>query len=123
LAPRDAIAAFFAEVVSRSLGDRDRKGCMLVNAALDVAPHDPDFQTIVAGVLMRIEAFFLGCIEAGQADGSITPSLPPENLAQHLLGVLMGLRVLARVRPERALLEGIVTTSLTLLDRTDIRAG
>lgn len=119
LAPRDAIAAFFAEVLSRSLGDHDRKGCMLVNAALDVAPHDADFQTIVAGVLMRIEAFFLGCIEAGQADGSITPSLPPENLAQHLLGVLMGVRVLARVRPERALLAGIVATSLTLLDRTD----
>jgi TetR/AcrR family transcriptional repressor of nem operon len=119
LRPREAIAGFFAEVLARSLGDRDCKGCMLVNAALDTAPHDPDFRTAVAGVLSQIEAFFLGCIETGQADGSITRSLPPENLARHLLGVLMGVRVLARVRPERDLLEGIVATSLTLLDRAD----
>jgi TetR/AcrR family transcriptional regulator, transcriptional repressor for nem operon len=37
-------------------------------------------------------------------------------LAQHLLGVLMGVRVLARVRPERALLEGVINTVLLSLD-------
>jgi TetR/AcrR family transcriptional repressor of nem operon len=119
LTPREAISAFFTEILTRSLGDRDHKGCMLVNAALDVASHDPDFQTIVAGVLIRIEAFFLGCVQAGQANGSITRSLPAETLAQHLLAVLMGVRVLARVRPEPALLEGTVAAALTLLDRTD----
>lgn len=116
LAPREAIAAFFAEIVARSLADRERKGCMLVNAALDVAPHDPDFRRLVAEVLVEIEAFFLGRLKAGQADGSITRSLPAATLAHHLLGVLMGLRVLARVRPERDLLEGVVAPSLALLD-------
>lgn len=116
LPPRDAIGAFFAEILKRSLGDRDRKGCMLVNAALDVAPHDPDFRKVVAEVLVRIEAFFLTNVKAGQADGTITRSLSAECLSRHLLGVLMGIRVLARVRPERALLEGVVTPSLALLD-------
>ena len=41
LPPLRAIEAFFEEIVKRSLNDRDRKGCMLVNAALDGAPHDP----------------------------------------------------------------------------------
>ena len=115
LPPRSGIEAFFEEIVKRSLSDRDRKGCMLVNAALDVAPHDPEFRKIVATVLMRIEAFFLSCIKSGQADGTVTRSLPAETLAQNLLGVLMGIRVLARVRPERALLEGVVAPALTLL--------
>jgi TetR/AcrR family transcriptional repressor of nem operon len=88
---------------------------MLVNAALDVAPHDPGFREVVAQVLSRIETFFLKCVETGQADGSITRSLAAATLAQNLLGVLMGLRVLARVRPERALLEGVVAPSLALL--------
>src|SRR6201987_2099434 len=44
LPPRQAIEAFFEDIVKRSLNDRDRKGCMLVNAALDVAPHDPAFR-------------------------------------------------------------------------------
>ena len=115
LPPREAIASFFAEILKRSLDDKQHKGCMLVNAALDVAPNDPDFQKIVAGVLGRIEAFFLGCVRAGQADGTIARSLPAESLAHHLLGVLMGVRVLARVRPERTLLEGVVSTALALL--------
>ncbi len=117
LAPREAIGAFFAEIVRRSLDDRQHKGCMLVNAALDVAPNDPGFQRIVAAVLIRVEQFFLGRIEAGQADRTITRSLAAKTLARHLLGVLMGVRVLARVRPERPLLDGVVSGALALLDR------
>lgn len=116
LAPREAIGAFFDEVVHRSLNDRDHKGCLLVNSALEVAPHDPEFQKIVAGVLDRIERFFLDCITKGQADGTIARSMPGDILARHLLGVLMGVRVLARARPERALLEGVVAPALAWLD-------
>jgi TetR/AcrR family transcriptional repressor of nem operon len=121
LPPRQAIEAFFEDIVKRSLNDRDRKGCMLVNAALDVAPHDPAFRKIVAEVLIGIEAFFLACVRAGQADSTITRSLPAETLARNLLGVLMGIRVLARVRPERALLEDVAAAALALL-RVEPRA-
>jgi TetR/AcrR family transcriptional repressor of nem operon len=119
LAPREAIGGFFAEILERSLGDRQHKGCMLVNAALDVAPHDPEFRKSVAGALVAIELFFVERVEAGQADGTITRSVRAQDLARHLLGVLAGVRVLARVRPERALLEGAVAVAMTLLDRPD----
>jgi TetR/AcrR family transcriptional regulator, transcriptional repressor for nem operon len=122
LPPRQAIEAFLEDIVKRSLNDRDRKGCMLVNAALDVAPHDPAFRKVVAEVLIGIEAFFLACVTAGQANGTVTRSLSAETLSQNLLGVLMGIRVLARVRPERALLEGVVAPVLVLL-RIDAGAG
>jgi TetR/AcrR family transcriptional regulator, transcriptional repressor for nem operon len=115
LAPRQAIEAFFEEILARSLGDRQHKGCMLVNGALEVAAHDPDFQKFLAGVLIHIEAFFFNCVQAGQGDGTITRFLSAETLARHLLGALMGLRILARVRPEQALLEGIVAGALALL--------
>lgn len=117
LPPREAISGFLAEIVRRSLEDPQHRGCMLVNAALDTAPDDPEFQAIVAAVLVRIEGFFLDQVRAGQDDGVITRSLSAEHLARHLLGVLMGVRVLARVRPERPLLEGIVSAALILLDR------
>jgi TetR/AcrR family transcriptional regulator, transcriptional repressor for nem operon len=115
LPPLPAIEAFFEDIVKRSLNDRDWKGCMLVNAALDVAPHDPAFRKAVAEVLIGIEAFFLACVGAGQADGTITRSLPAKTLSQNLLGVLMGIRVLARVRPEPTLLKNVVAPALALL--------
>ncbi|WP_444979312.1 TetR/AcrR family transcriptional regulator [Ancylobacter defluvii] len=121
--PRAAIGAFFAEILKRSLSDPDHKGCMLVNAALEVAPHDTEFNDEVAGVLALIEAFFLGRVAAGQADGTITATLAAEDLARHLLGVLMGVRVLARVRPERAMLEGVISGAFALLDGGADRAA
>jgi TetR/AcrR family transcriptional regulator, transcriptional repressor for nem operon len=122
LPPRAAIAAFFDEILRRSLGDREHKGCLLVNSALEMAPHDAEFRKIIASVLNRIEKFFLRCIKAGQANGAITRSTRAENLARHLLAVLMGVRVLARVRPERALLEGAVGPALAMLDGLDRKA-
>jgi TetR/AcrR family transcriptional repressor of nem operon len=116
LPPREAIRAFFDDILSRSINDRERKGCLLVNSALEMAPHHPEFKQTIAETLKRIESFFLACVEKGQADGSITSPRPAVGLAQHLLGVLMGIRVLARVRPERALLNGAIGTALTSLD-------
>jgi TetR/AcrR family transcriptional repressor of nem operon len=116
LPPRDAIRAFFEDILRRSLRDRERKGCMIVNCALEMAPHDKEFRETIVETLGRLEAFFLNCVERGQADGTITSAVPAVGLAQHLLGVLMGVRVLARVRPERPLLEGVINTALAFLD-------
>jgi TetR/AcrR family transcriptional regulator, transcriptional repressor for nem operon len=119
LSPLQAIKAFFAEIVERSLGDEDLKGCMLVNSALEVAPHDPEFQQVVAGVLVKIEAFFGRCVTAGQATGEISSAQPADDLARLLLGVLLGIRVLARARPEPELLIGLVRPVLAILDKHD----
>ncbi|MGY2074206.1 TetR/AcrR family transcriptional regulator, partial [Pseudomonas reactans] len=39
LPPREAVLAFFDEIIERSLSDPEHKGCFIVNAALEVAPH------------------------------------------------------------------------------------
>ncbi|MEZ2130210.1 MULTISPECIES: TetR/AcrR family transcriptional regulator [unclassified Sinorhizobium] len=114
--PREAIAAFFNEIITRSLEDEKRKGCMLVNSALELAPHDPEFQRVIAGVLVQVEAFFRRCVERGQADGSISSSQTADDMARMLLGMLLGIRVLARTRPERSLLEGLVRPAFALID-------
>ena len=116
LPPRQAIEAFFAEIVDHSLTDEEVKCCMLVNAALAGIPDDPTFAGFVADALGEIEGFFRRMAEKGQRDGSITGASIPEDIARHLLGVLMGLRVLARSRPETVLLNGLVRTALTSLD-------
>lgn len=116
LPPRRAIGAFFEEIIERSLSDPKRKGCLLVNTALEVAPHDSEFEQVVANVLVQIEIFFRECIERGQRDGTISQTQPAEDLARLIVGAHLAIRVLARCRPERALMEGLVRPILTLLD-------
>ncbi len=114
--PRELIGAFFEEIIECSLGDKQRKGCMLVNSALELAPHDREFQKVIAGVLVEGEKFFRRLIGAGQKDGTIATSQPADDLARLLLGVFLSIRVLARVRPERELLEGLARPVFALLD-------
>ena len=76
LPPLTAIRAFFEEIIDRSVDDEQRRGCMLVNAALELAPYDAEFQELVAEELSFIEAFFRRCVDAGQKDGTIAGALP-----------------------------------------------
>src|SRR5271155_62686 len=91
LPPREAIGAFFREIIERSLKDRQRKGCMLVNSALEMAPHDREFQKIVADILVEVEMFFRRLVQAGQRNGSVSRSEPADDLARLLLGALLGI--------------------------------
>ncbi len=115
LPPREAIVAFFEEIIRLTVQDAQRKGCMIVNTALELAPHDADFQQLLERILEDIEAFFLRCVEAGQAEGTIAPELAAVDTARMLFAVLLGLRVLARVRPRRELLEGAVRPALAMI--------
>lgn len=115
LLPFPAIRTFFDEIVERSVTDKQRRGCMLVNSALELAPYDPEFQKLVAQEMIFIEAFFRRCIEAGQKDGTISAIRPAAELAKLLLSVLLGIRVLARTRPQRAVLEDAAKGVLELL--------
>jgi TetR/AcrR family transcriptional repressor of nem operon len=114
--PKEAIRAFLAEIVERSLKDPDRKGCLLVNSALDVAPHDAEIGMIVAGYLDELRAFFRRNVEAAQRTGQAPRALDAEETASHLLGVLAGIRVLARTGARRKVLEGVARPALALLE-------
>lgn len=116
LTPKQAIRAFVGEIVDSSLDDRDRRGCFLINSALEIAPHDPTLAREIAARLGDIEAFFRRCIVAAQTDGTAPPDRKPRDLARLLLGVILGIRVLARTNPGRALLEGMARPALALLD-------
>ncbi len=116
LPPKQAVRRFLEEILERSVNDRERRGCFLINSALEVAPHDKKLGALIADRLAEIEAFFYRSIKAAQARGTVPRDRIAKDLARLLLGVLLGIRVLARSRPERALLEGVARPALALLD-------
>jgi TetR/AcrR family transcriptional repressor of nem operon len=116
LPPKQAVRSFLAEIICASVSDRERRGCFLINSALEVAPHDAKLGAVIADRLGEIEAFFRRSIKAAQAQGTVPPERNAKDLARLLLGALLGIRVLARVNPDRALLEGVARPALALLD-------
>jgi TetR/AcrR family transcriptional repressor of nem operon len=110
-----AIDTFFKDIVHYSLKDKNRKGCLLVNSTLELGDDDTELKEVVSDVFGEIEAFFNRAIARGQEQGELSTGLPATDLARLLLGALLGIRVLARVRPNRALLEGIARSALLVL--------
>ena len=104
--PRRAILAAFDEVIAATL-DGSRDGCLLVNTALEMSPHDDEIAAVVSKALEEMEAFFRTMVQRGQAAGEISPALDATETAQGLLALLAGLRVLSRSRPEEALMRGV----------------
>jgi TetR/AcrR family transcriptional regulator, transcriptional repressor for nem operon len=115
LAGKAALHCFFAEIIEHSIGDRQRKGCFLVNSALEVGPHDADCRAVIAEQFAEIEGFFKRCILAGQADRTVSADVDAGDTARLFLGLLLGVRVLARTKPDRDVLEGVVRPALALL--------
>ena len=113
---KSAIHMFLHELIERSVNDKERRGCLIVNSALEISPHDVELRGVIASYLREIEMFFRRCLDHAQQAGDIGSHVDPEDTARHFLGIVLGIRVAARSRPERALLEGMVRPSLALLD-------
>jgi len=121
--PKQAIRGFIEEIIRRSLADSRRRGCFLVNSAMEVAPHDRGLRSVIAARLGELEAFFRRCVIAAQRNGSVPAERNPVELARLLLGVVLGIRVLARTNPDSALLHGLARPALALLERSPRTGG
>ncbi|HVJ40117.1 MAG TPA: TetR/AcrR family transcriptional regulator [Dongiaceae bacterium] len=116
VSPARAITAFFHEIIERSVSDQEQRGCMLVNSAVEASPRDAHFRAALAAELALIENFFRDRFIAAQRSGEIPVTHSADDAASQLLALLLGIRVLARVRPERELLTAALRQTLKLLD-------
>ena len=114
-AGKTAIVEAFGEVIAAALDGGSRDGCLLVNTALELSPHDEAVAEIVSTGLRQVETFFHDMIKAGQALGEIPLSVDPAATSQALLSLFIGLRVLTRSRPEKALFKSIARQAEAML--------
>lgn len=94
--PVTAIERLFDTMIADSAADPDKKGCMIVNTALELPCHDADTGALICAALGDFEAFFRRQIRQGQERGAIAAGVDPDQTAKALLAMVVGLRVLAR---------------------------
>ncbi|MFI6039230.1 TetR/AcrR family transcriptional regulator [Streptomyces sp. NPDC051315] len=88
------VLRFLAEM---DLGDPDRRGCMAVNTAAELAGADEAAAVLVRRMFDRTEGAFRALIEEGQRAGEIAPERDPVALGSLLLTTVVGMRLMARV--------------------------
>lgn len=114
--PRRAIIALFDEICDRVSKGEEQNGCYIVNTALEMSPHDITVARIVNRIFAYVEKnFFRKMILQGQASGEISQAVVPDTTSRTLLSLLIGLRVLSRNRPDKALLHSFKVQVAALL--------
>ncbi len=94
--PLDSIQVLFDGLVAESIADEEKRGCFLVNTALELPNHTDDIGEMVTSALHDFESFFVRRVLSGQENGEISKELNAEDAAKSLLSQVVGLRVLAR---------------------------
>lgn len=113
--PVAAIALFFDFMVDECTADKDKKGCFLVNTALDLPNLDEDIADIIKAAMADIEAFFGHQIQRGQASGQLSTDIDTDLAAKALLSSVISIRVMARGVFDKAGLSAIRTHALSVL--------
>lgn len=93
---RDLVRQLLLRIVQDELSDAGRRGCLVANAALELAGHDEAVAEMVAGNFQRLQKALEKLILRGQQEGDITDSKKPRALARFVLNTVQGLRVLGK---------------------------
>ncbi len=105
----------FQTQVDALLSDPARRGCFLVNASLETAPHDRAVNVIVQSALQEFEEGLYRLLIKAQVAGELALRHDPHQLAHFLLGTFISIRVLARDQ-QRSVLNDIVKTALLVFN-------
>jgi TetR/AcrR family transcriptional repressor of nem operon len=113
---KEAIKKLLGLTTSELIKDKQHKGCFLVNAAVEIAPHDKEINTVVCENDKEIENFFFKAIKKGQASGEIPEKHNARALARFIINTVKGIRVGAKSGTDKKMLDDIVGIALSVLD-------
>jgi len=110
------ISNFFHSILDIA-GDKERlSGCMSVNEAIELAPHDTQFRELVEADFQKVEDAFFETITIGITQGSITSKEDARVLARFLVVSLHGLHVMNRAGSnQQRIIDAIAIILKTLL--------
>ena len=111
----DKIEALLVEIVDDAASAEGQRGCLTVNALLELSLHDKDIARKLRGYNAELRKAFAWLLKDAQTEGDVDPAQDPNELASFVVNNLWGMRVMCKSRPDRGSLEAIVNGVLSAL--------
>ena len=113
---RHAIETYFRMIIADARAPEFSHGCMSINQAVEMGPHDPEVRGRVEEDFLHFENALTRTIERGQADGSVKSTKNARELARLLVLAFPGFQVMVRAGGDRAWLDDALRLLLSNLD-------
>jgi TetR/AcrR family transcriptional repressor of nem operon len=98
------------------VGDKQQKGCFLVNAEVEVAPHDQEVSKLVCQNEQQMETSFFQVIKKGQESGEIKNTQDALVLAKFIFNAVKGMQVTAKSSADATSFGNIIKLTVAVLD-------
>ncbi|MEU8345241.1 transcriptional regulator, TetR family [Actinomadura meyerae] len=111
-----AVRALIEDYAADAARDRPRRGCLVVNTAVELAARDADAARLVEASWSFLEASLTSALTRARAQGELPPGKDPRSLARLLLVLFQGMRVLGRTPADEGRIRDATREALALFD-------
>jgi TetR/AcrR family transcriptional repressor of nem operon len=121
--PLQGVIAFIRQLGEEVINDQNRRGCFLVNTALEMSPHNERIRKQVNKQLGAIEASILAALASADESGELPRRYTPAVLAKHIMVNIWGVRVLGQTTTDKQAIRESLNILLSLFDPPQIESG
>lgn len=114
--PKEQLAAFFERLIDRSMDNaKERRGCLIANTAVELAPFDPKVASRVEASLLDMENRFYSFLLRAHKEGALKGKRNLRELSRFLVGVKQGLHIMAKTAVDRKTLQDVYQVALSAI--------
>ncbi len=110
------IRRFIAAMLEFGLSDPQRRGCLITNTVMELAPHEQDIARKVAGRFQMAEEAFFTLLTRAQQEGELAKGKDPRALARVLVTMMQGTIVMIKAGTPAEQVRHTAATALSILD-------
>lgn len=107
---------FVLGMIEGALADPQRRGCLIANTVMELAPHEKDIAGKVSQALKLGEDAFFGLLSRAKKQGELTPNKDPRTLARFLSTMMQGTIVMIKAGASAKQIRQTADTALSVLD-------
>jgi len=113
--PLQRIRAYFEAVIEQNVSCGVRKGCLLGNFAIELAPHSTEIARAVTDALDNWSAAVAQALAQAQAAGEVAHDADVDSLARYLVDGYEGAATRAKLIGDRAPMDEFIRTTFDFL--------
>jgi TetR/AcrR family transcriptional repressor of nem operon len=110
------IRRFIGSMLEFGLSDPQRRGCLIANTIMELAPHEKDIAKKVAGRLQMLEEAFFTLLTRAKQEGELANGKDPRALARVLVTMMQGTIVMIKAGASADAVKQTAETALSILD-------
>jgi TetR/AcrR family transcriptional regulator, transcriptional repressor for nem operon len=116
LPAKETVKKLIELAANRTSDGKKRMVCLMVNAEVEVAPHDKEVNNLVCRNDRQMEETFYQVIQNGKKTGEIKNRLESRALARFIFNSVKGMQVNAKTISDNTVFDDIIKLTLSVLD-------